>query len=149
MIDSTYLLPAFGVEIDFETAEGITRLLGELISKGSRIYISDLSPLECFLKAFALAEKERSAEGMSTARTGFLAVTRETSTFTTLPHRDEKILTEAFTIRSSHRDPFDCFIFATAKMLDAALVTEDDKAGRYVNPDNVLSWKKLRNLIVS
>lgn len=144
MLDTTYLLPAFGVELDFDSAENITKVLDNITEIGSNVYLSDLSPLECFLKAFRLAEKVKSQAGKEAAKIGFLAVTKDPSAFTILSHSDEDIITEAFMIRNSHRDPFDCFIFATAKVLEATLVTEDDDAWKYVGSDKILSWKNLR-----
>jgi PIN domain nuclease of toxin-antitoxin system len=146
VLDSTYLLPAFGVELDFENSKRIRDTLDELANRGVKIYLSNLSPLECFLKAFSLAEKGKSEEGRKTAKLGLLAVSEDVSMFSSVSYSDEKIVEEATTIRKSHKDPFDCFIFATAKALDAILVTEDDSAPSYLDSGKVLSWKQLKKI---
>ena len=122
--------------------------LDQLSKRGVKINISDLSPLECFLKAFSIAEKAKDEEGREAAKLGLLAVTEGgSSSFNIVAYSDEKVIEEASLIRRSHKDPFDCFIFATAKALGAALVTEDTSAVNYLGHDHVLAWKSLKKLL--
>ncbi len=145
VFDTTVLLPAFGVEVDIDKSENIKQTLNELMNVHKiKLFLSDLSPLEGFLKSFRLAEKMKNEEGKKAARVGFLAVTRD-STFTIISHLEERTFNEAYEIRKKHRDPFDCFIFATAKSLDASLVTEDTNAKKFLDKERVLSWKDLKN----
>jgi predicted nucleic acid-binding protein len=148
VLDSTYLLPAFGVNIDVETSEAIVETIDLLKARGIGIFVSDLSPLECYLKAFSLAERAGTEEGRKAAVTGLLAVTGDSSKFVAVPYSDERVVREASEIKKSHKDPFDCFIFATAKALNAVLVTEDDSASKYVGGSNVQSWKRLGKLLL-
>lgn len=147
VIDTTFLLPAFGVEIDTESSERIEAVISSLLEGGGprdRIFISDMSPLEAFLKAYRLAEKEKNEKGKNAAKLGFLAVTGASSVYTIVPHSDEGVFESAFEMRNSHSDPFDCFIFATAKVLGATLVTEDTVAEKFLGSNSVLSWNGLR-----
>lgn len=147
VLDSTYLLPAFGVDLELDSSETIVDTLDRIARSGSRLYVSDLSPLECFLKAFQIAEKMKIEEGKEAARVGILAVTGDSSAYAILTHYDEKILAGAFVIRNSHKDPFDCFIFGTAKAFEATLVTEDTGDAEHIGAEGTLSWKELKKLL--
>ena len=46
--------------------------------------------------------------------------------------------------RLSHKDPFDCFIFASAIALSVPLVTEDNDASKFLDEESILSWKQLK-----
>ncbi len=74
-------------------------------------------------------------------------MTESISSFNVVSYSDEKVIEEASLIRRSHKDPFDCFIFATAKALGATLVTEDNSAANYLGPGNALTWKSLKKLL--
>ncbi len=150
VLDTTFLLPAFGVEIDVDTSEKIELAIQQLVKESSTpIRISDLSPLEGFLKSYRLAEKAKNEEGKKAAKMGFLAVTRDSSWLRMVPHTEEIIVNAAFEIRLTHNDPFDCFIFATAKATGARLVTEDSTAKKYLGSENVLSWEDLKRSLRS
>ena len=150
VLDTTFILPAFGVEIEIDSTESVQEKIREVReSQETPILISDLSPLESFLKAFRLAEKAKSEEGKKAAKTGFLAVTADTSTFRCISHSSPDIVRAAFEIRMTHNDPFDCFIFATAKVFGATLVTEDSNAIRYLGVEKVESWKNFKKTLSS
>ncbi|MHB1868607.1 MAG: PIN domain-containing protein [Nitrososphaerales archaeon] len=71
VLDTTFILPAFGVEIEIDSTESVQEKIREVReSQETPILISDLSPLESFLKAFRLAEKAKSEEGKKAAKTG-------------------------------------------------------------------------------
>lgn len=150
ILDTTFILPAFGVEIETDSTESVQETILELSkNRETPLLISDLSPLEGFLKAFRLAEKMKSAEGKIAAKTGFLAVTAETSTIKCITHSSPDIVNAAFEIRMTHSDPFDCFIFGTAKALGATLVTEDSNAVRYLGAEKVELWKNFKKTLSS
>ena len=147
VFDTTYLLPAFGVDVDVDTSKNIKLILNELADvRGVKLIISDLSPLEGFLKSFRLAEKMKNEEGEKAAKMGFLAVTKD-STFSIVSHSDERTFNGACEIRQNHRDPFDCFIFATARSINAPLVTEDIDAQKFLGKKKVLSWRNLKQYL--
>jgi len=145
VLDTTFILPAFGVEIELDSSKSVEETIHEVReSRETPILISDLSPLEGFLKAFRLAEKAKNEDGKKAAKIGFLAVTADTSTFRCVTHSSQDILSAAFEIRMTHTDPFDCFIFATAKVFGATLISEDRNATRYLGAENVESWKDFK-----
>lgn len=59
-------------------------------------------------------------------------------------HKDDTVINEAFKVRLNHNDPFDCFIFATAKALAMTLVTEDESASSFLHKESVLNWTGLK-----
>lgn len=143
VLDTTYILPAFGIEVDVDSTERIGATLGVLKEQGVTLHISDLSPLEGFVKAFRIAEKLGDEPGKKGAKIGFLAVTKD-PLLLKVNHSDEEILNAAYEIRITHTDPFDCFIFATAKVFSKTLLTEDRSAAHFLGRKNVLTWNDLR-----
>lgn len=148
VLDTTYLMPAFGVQIGLDSSEKILSMLTLLVRTNEEpLFISDLTPLEGFLKAFRLAEKGKNEDGKMAAKAGFQSIIRNSSTFSCLPHSDERILDEACDIRATHNDPFDCFIFGTARVLNCTLLTEDNRAAQYLAEDRILSWKSFKEMV--
>jgi PIN domain nuclease of toxin-antitoxin system len=143
LLDTTYLLPVFGIDVEVDSAPGIHSALERLRSKGVSLHISDLSPFEAFIKSFRIAEKLRDEDGKRAAKSGFLVVVKG-DWVQRVDHKDEEIIEEAFRIRLVHNDPFDCFIFATAKVLALPLVTEDGEASRFLDEKSVLTWTRLK-----
>ncbi len=146
VLDTTYLMPAFGIDIEVDSSRVIEMTLGRLREREGRVYISDLSPFEAFIKSYRIAEKLKDNIGKETAKSGFLAISKE-GWVNKVDHKDEEIVEEAYKIREGHNDPFDCFIFATAKALSAPLVTEDRDALRFLEHDQVLSWADLKRRV--
>lgn len=144
VLDSTYLLPAFGVDIG-EGSNIVPQIVDTMTKSAIKLFISDLTPLECFLKAFRIAERSKREEGKKSAKIGFIATTKDPS-ITIISHLDEDIIAEASLIRESHKDPFDCFIFATARVLQASLLTEDQSAEKYL-PKKIVSLADLKKML--
>ena len=67
VFDTTYFLPAFGIQIDVGTAEAILDVIKRFAGKGNSIIVSDVTPLEAFLKAFSVAEKRKDEVGKNRA----------------------------------------------------------------------------------
>src|SRR5437773_342869 len=64
-----------------------------------------------------------------------------------IDQKEHEIIEEAFKIRQKHNDPFDCFIFATARVQGIPLVTEDRIAREFLDDRLVMTWAGLkRNL---
>ncbi len=137
------MLPVFGVDIGVDSASSIQATLGRLMEKGTGLYISDLSPFEAFIKTYRIAEKLKDERGKEEAKLGFLFVVRG-EWATRIDHKDDEIIEEAFKIRQKHNDPFDCFIFATAKARSIPLVTEDRAAPQFLKDDLVMTWSGLK-----
>ena len=143
VLDTTYLLPVFGIDIDVDSSSTIQETLQRLRGKGVGLHISDLTPFEAFIKSYRISEKLRDDEGKEAARSGLVILARA-DWVSKVDHKDDTVINEAFKVRLSHNDPFDCFIFATAKALEMPLVTEDDSASNFLDKDSILSWKELK-----
>src|SRR5712692_268906 len=143
LLDTTYLLPVFGIDVEVDSATAILDTLELLAKKGVLLHISDLTPFEAFVKSFRVAEKLRDQEGMKAAKTGFTILVKA-DWIDKLDHKDDTVVEEAYRIRLDHNDPFDCFIFATAKALSIPLVTEDQDASKFLGKGSTLTWKELK-----
>jgi PIN domain nuclease of toxin-antitoxin system len=137
------MLPVFGIDIGVDSATSIQATLNRLVERGTVLYISDLSPFEAFIKAYRIAEKLKDERGKEEAKLGFLFVVRG-DWATRVDHKDDEIIEEAFKIRLKHNDPFDCFIFATARVRRIPLVTEDHVAPQFLENKLVMTWAGLK-----
>jgi len=143
MLDTSYVLPVFGIDIGVDSASSIQGTLSRLAEKGTTLCISDLSPFEAFIKAYRIAEKLKDERGKEEAKLGLLFVVRG-DWLSRLDHKDHEIIEEAFKIRQKHNDPFDCFIFATAKVQRIPLITEDRVAREFLDDKLVMTWTMLK-----
>jgi PIN domain nuclease of toxin-antitoxin system len=143
MLDTTYVLPVFGIDIGVDSASSIQGTLSRLAEKGTTLCISDLSPFEAFIKAYRIAEKLKDERGKEEAKLGLLFVVRG-DWLSRIDHKDHEIIEEAFRIRQKHNDPFDCFIFATAKVQRIPLITEDRVAREFLDDKLVMTWAVLK-----
>ncbi|HYU88033.1 MAG TPA: PIN domain-containing protein [Candidatus Bathyarchaeia archaeon] len=143
LLDTTYMLPVFGIDIGVDSSSSIQGTLSRLAQKGTTLCISDLSPFEAFIKAYRIAEKLKDDKGKEEAKLGLLFVVRG-DWLTKVDHKDHEIIEEAFKIRQKHNDPFDCFIFATARVQGVPLVTEDRVAREFLDDRLVMNWAGLK-----
>lgn len=143
ILDTTYMLPVFGIDIGVDSSSSIQATLSRLAGKGTALCISDLSPFEAFIKAYRIAEKLKDDRGKEEAKLGLLSVVRG-DWLTRIDHNDHEIIEEAFKIRQNHNDPFDCFIFATAKAERIPLVTEDHAAQGFLDHRLLMTWAELK-----
>jgi len=148
LLDTTYLLPVFGIDIGVDTSSSIQETLSRLVTKGTVLFISDLSPFEAFIKSYRIAEKLKDERGKQEAKLGLLFVVRG-DWATKIDHEDDEIIEEAFKIRLKHNDPFDCFIFATAQVRKIPLVTEDRVAPQFLEDGSVMNWAALKKTLRS
>src|SRR6266700_5203171 len=137
------MLPVFGIDIGVDSASSIKETLSGLVQRGTVLFISDLSPFEAFIKSYRIAEKLKDERGKEEAKLGFLFVVRG-DWATKIRHEDDEIIEQAFKIRLKHNDPFDCFIFATAKVQGVPLVTEDRVAREFLDDRLVMNWAGLK-----
>ena len=126
-----------------DSAPAIRDALELLLKRGVRLHVSDLTPFEAFVKSFRVAEKLRDEEGKQAAKSGFIILARA-NWLDKVDHKDDTVVEEAYRIRLDHNDPFDCFIFATAKALSIPLVTEDRDASKFLGKESTLTWKDLK-----
>ena len=142
------MLPVFGIDIGVDTSSSIQETLSRLVTKGTVLFISDLSPFEAFIKTYRIAEKLKDERGKQEAKLGLLFVVRG-DWATKIDHEDDEIIEEAFKIRLKHNDPFDCFIFATAQVRKIPLVTEDRVAPQFLEDGSVMNWAALKKTLRS
>ncbi|OLE69595.1 hypothetical protein AUF78_10435 [archaeon 13_1_20CM_2_51_12] len=143
MLDTTYILPVFGIDVGVDSSPSIQGTLSRLVERGTVLYISDLSPFEAFIKAYRIAEKLKDEKGKGEAKLGMLFIVKG-DWLTRIDHEDDEIIEEAFKIRQIHNDPFDCFIFASAKVNNIPLVTEDQVAKEFLQDRLVMTWAVLK-----
>lgn len=136
-------MPVFGIDIGVDTASSIQAVLNRLVEKGTVLHISDLTPFEGFIKAYRIAEKLKDEHGKEEAKLGLLFIVRG-DWLKRINHDDDEIIEEAFKIRQKHNDPFDCFIFATAKANRIPLVTEDHAAADFLEDRLHITWSELK-----
>ncbi len=129
--------------MEVDSAPAIRDALELLVKRGVRLHVSDLTPFEAFVKSFRVAEKLRDEEGKQAAKSGFIILARA-DWLDKVDHKDDTVVEEAYRIRLDHNDPFDCFIFATAKALSIPLVTEDQDASKFLSKESTLTWKELK-----
>ena len=146
ILDTTYLLPAFGVEVSVDSSDVILEVLERFLSMGGVIYVSTISVLEAYLKAYRLSEKKGNDKGIRAAEVGFMAIVND-NRILKVDFMEMEVFREAHRIRRTHGDPFDCFIFATAKALGTPLVTEDREAKRYLT--EVVNWGEFKRRVLS
>ncbi|MEM3085257.1 MAG: PIN domain-containing protein [Nitrososphaerales archaeon] len=146
VFDTTYFLPAFGLRIDIDSSENIINAIERFNNRGNTLIVSDITPLEGFLKAFSIAEKQRNETGKNRAREGFLSMVND-PLITIVSHQQRTVFEEAFKIRMRHKDVFDCFVFATAVAENVLLVTEDESSSKHVK--NVIRWTNFIRKYVS
>ena len=103
MLDTSYMLPVFGVDVGIDSAASIQATLSRLVAKGTELYISDLSPFEAFIKSYRIAEKIRDERGKEEAKLGLLFVAKG-GWATRIDHNDDEIIEEAFKVRLKHND---------------------------------------------
>src|SRR5438094_9787117 len=143
MLDTTYMLPVFGIDIGVDSASSIQGTLSRLVEKGTTLCISDLSPFEAFIKAYRSAEKLKDERGKEEAKLGLLFVVRG-DWLSRIDHKDHEIIEEAFKVRQKHNDPFDCFRFTTTRVQEIPLVNEDRVARDFLDDRLVMTWAGLK-----
>lgn len=119
LLDTTYLLPAIGISV-----KGLPRDAPiELIDKGHKIFISDISIFELSAKG----AKHITAGTLSSERVtkGIRAIVYD-ETIETIPMHESTLLLTAFKLRGMLNDFIDCIILSSAINRCDALITEDN-----------------------
>lgn len=142
ILDTSYLLPIFGVQIDTADQVEIQEQLSLLIDNDIGIGICDLSLIEGFGKASRLAEKQQNEDGYISAVRGYIDLLYDKQ-IKKYPTSEVGIFNEAQLLRRKHNDLFDCFIFGTALYLKAILLTEDTFAHKEIKTIEIWNWKRL------
>jgi len=145
LLDTTYILPAFGIYVDIAPKNEIKIILEKCIEKGVTLNISEISLFEAYVKTIAVAKKKKLPDLFKKAANGIFAVINDT-TLNKIGYCELEILEIASNILKTHNDPFDAIIFATAIVRDMSLATEDSDAKKFVPNDEILSWRDHKNM---
>lgn len=146
LLDTSYLLPMFGLEVDIAPSEEINDLIASLTEGDGEIHVQDLSALEAYGKTVRIAEKTKIEEGKLLAAQGYIDFLSD-QTMIHYSFSNFVVFQEAQKIREKHRDLFDCFIFGTACAYNLLLVTEDKFAHNNITTTTVWDWKTLKKKI--
>ena len=117
-LDSSYLLPIFGIGLKNIPNDIIVKLLDE----GHKLLISEISIFECIAKAAKLASSGELS--LNRLIKGLLGVTYSQS-LTRVNIFDGDLIRIAATARRFISDFIDCIVLATAAMQADILLTED------------------------
>ncbi len=123
VIDTTYLLPFFGIKVQGLEARDVARLREEL---GADIYYPILLLPELAAKIAKEMMKQGLREVPEPASEALIALLLEVDVGLIQP-RIEHIKTAIKLKALGHPDIFDCILYATALHEDAILVTRDRK----------------------
>lgn len=142
LLDTTYILPAFGIELEELSWNDIERIINRLLIKKSRIYVSNISILEAYLKTLSIARKKGISELFSRAIDGVDLIVNEAE-ITKIDYFDREILEKASEIFKRHNDPFDAIIFSTAITRNMYLLTEDKEASKFIEKEKLLNLRTI------
>jgi len=145
LLDTTYILPAFGIYVDIAPKSEIKIILEKCIEKRVTLNISEISLFEAYIKTIAVAKKKKLSDLFKKAANGIFTVINDT-TINKIGYYELEILEIASNILKTHNDPFDAIIFATAIVRDMLLATEDIDAKKFVPSDKILSWRDLKSM---
>ncbi len=148
LLDTTYILPLFGVEIKGYSGEEISKKLGRLINIGVNVHLSKASLLEAFLKTITLSKKLKRDALLDKAVEG-VEIIRNDDKIILIEYIERGILEEAKDILREHKDPFDAIIFATAIVGEYILITEDEAASKFVAKNKIIKLKNIDNILDS
>jgi PIN domain nuclease of toxin-antitoxin system len=119
LLDTTYLLPVIGISVRELPKDAPIKL----ISKGHRIFISDVSIFELSAKGAKHVSKGALPPERVTKGIGAMIYDERIEM---IPIHDSKLLLTAFKLRNMLSDFIDCIILSSAMNRCDALITEDD-----------------------
>lgn len=114
ILDTTYLLPLAGIEIDRDLLKAL--LEGRARLKMEEIVVSLISIFELQAKAAKLNVKVKVVNR---------AINAIVDSFKVVPFHDPEVVKTSFELRKHITDYVDCILLATAIVLKDNLVTED------------------------
>ena len=148
LLDTTYLLPLFGIDVKLPR---FGELLPRLLEGFDTLY-NPISLVEAKWLILRLMRRSKPrAEGLLEAyRRGLKALQfdeRVKPTALTEPEVEE--IADRLLVEAGLRDYFDRLIYASAIVNDALLLTEDEKlreiasTGRHPHPKGIMNWKEI------
>ena len=149
LLDSSYLLPIFGVGLEYRDFELVFPKLADQYS----IRYNPVSIIEAKWYVLKQIKKKKANEDLlQSYRRGLSSLERD-QTLKSTPLTNEKIeeLSDALLVRYSLQDYFDRLIFSTSAHFGSILLTEDNLLHELFNtidndlskPKKILRWKDL------
>ncbi len=147
LIDTTYLLPVFGVSTGLENYE---QLFPMLLNKYSVLY-NPISTVEAKWIILKLARREARGQRLLTRfREGLKALLSDKRlSQSVLTNHEIEEIADILLVKEEVKDYFDRLIYATAAHHNAILLTEDKKLlritrqGNLPKPKKALNWSEL------
>ena len=155
ILDTTYILPLYRIEVKKKTLNKLKDQFQELLQRTSfdnPILISSYSILEAKWKVLHEYKKGANNEILENAVKAQTALVHDRRIKIINWIDDVEIDTEAINLWvAGHNDLADCYIAATAKQKEAVLITEDKDLRTFLTEtcgwkkEYILSWKTLQN----
>lgn len=156
VLDTTYILPIFNIEIDVFRKEDLKVLLNSKIEKlvPPHILIEAKWVLYSLIKRGVIRDFNRAVNDFNDG----LQIIREKNVFKLAEYPDPEVdLIESKIFRTiGLRDYFDRIILATAKVYDAVLLTEDNELLKLsvvkypeLLPVNIMNWGEFKKEYLS
>ena len=148
LLDTTYLLPLFGIDVKLPRFE---ELLPKLLEGFDALY-NPVSLVEAKWLILRLMRRSKlRAEGLLEAyRRGLKALQfDERLKATALTEPDVEEIADRLLVEAGLRDYFDRLIYASAIVNDALLFTEDEElreiasTGRHPHPRGIMNWREM------
>jgi PIN domain nuclease of toxin-antitoxin system len=151
LLDSSYLFPIFGVELEYENFESV-------FPKLTQKYLVKYNPVSLIeAKWYVLRKSKKKDEGrkdtlLERYRKGLLSIQRD-SRLESTPLTNDRIeeLSDLLLTRFAIRDYFDRLIYSTAACLECILLTEDEPLHEVfrkthkdlLKPKGMMKWKEM------
>ncbi|QEE15675.1 PIN domain-containing protein [Promethearchaeum syntrophicum] len=152
LLDTTYVLPLFGIEINMDNSfrEEIKQLW-KIGVKNYKIYLSSASIIESVYKLNREYRNSKNPEILDRYHTVLPTIIRSKIVKIIDPFLNPVIAESSMKIRNyGHKDLMDCWIAASAISINALLLTEDKELKNLLRKfsefkfKKILDWKMLR-----
>lgn len=142
LIDTTYILPFFGINLDMKK---LVDFLDQYIKEPKfKLEITSCSIIEAKWKALSNYNKLKDNELLSRSNITIESLYRKRNFKIINPWKSPLILEYADSLyKMGHKDYFDCLIVSTALIEEIPLISEDKDIRDIVKQQNN-SWQKLR-----
>lgn len=131
LLDSTYLLPVFGIEVKGISSEDMLKLRSLALRGLIRIYYSPISILEVVSKV--AREARRKGEGPSPEEIEAIIQAIEDAEYLEPLHPNSRAYALAYKMKLlGHSDMIDNLLYATASMQKLVFVTLDEKLRNFI-----------------
>jgi len=145
-LDTTFILPTFGISVNFATNSEIKYVLQKHINAGNKLYISEISLLEAYLKTISIARKRKLDSLFKKAFKAFFTI-KNSQLLRKINYASYNIIKNTTNLLKMHKDPFDAIIMSTAISERMPLVTEDSDIINILPHELVMSWSSFKEIV--